>query len=200
MSRTPIVELVQASLRVPRGREAYWRLIREIDAPGPWSLRDVVMKTNSNRRTVSAYIELLRRGGYVRVVDSQPTPVGVAYRYRLTKRPGDAPRLADDGSELPEPGIEQMWRAMKMAKTFSVAQLAEACPGTAYQSVRNYVGCLYRAGVLSLVRKQTPVSPAQYGLIRNLGHRAPKILAARVVFDPNAKIVLGKADAREVSP
>jgi hypothetical protein len=194
-------DVVQANLRVSRGEEGLWRKIREIDVDGPWTLRDVVARTHTDKRFAGQYIEILLRGGYARIVDTIPTRRGPLDRYRLTKRPGDAPRLAADGSELPEPDIERLWRAMKMAKTFSVAELADACPESGLPVIARYIGWLLRAGVLHIARKGTRgVCPAQYRLIRDLGPRAPRILSAKVVFDPNGKTVLGKSDAREVSP
>lgn len=202
MSLRPHLELVELNLRVPRGTEAFWRVIRVLDGTGPWTVADVVARSNVSTRTVSQFIERLRRGGFADVVEERPPYRGAfpAKVYRLTRSPADAPRLARDGRELPETANQVMWRAMKMLKVFGPAELAEHCPGVALSTVRGYVVLLAKAGVLALARKRRPDAEARYRIALGLGSRAPKILAARIVFDPNAGRVVGEAMAGEVKP
>lgn len=202
MSLRSHLELVELNLRVPRGYEAFWTVIRDLDRAGPWTVADVVARSNVHTRTVSQYIERLARAGIADVVAERPPYRGAfpARVYRLTRSPVEAPRLARDGSELPETANQVMWRAMKMLKVFGAAELAEHCPGISLSTVRSYVVLLAKAGVLALARKRRPDAEGRYRVAQNLGSRAPKILAARIVFDPNAGRIVGEVHGVEVKP
>ncbi len=202
MSFRPHLEIVEISLRVPRGNEAFWAVICELDSAGPWTVADVVARSNVHTRTVSQYIERLRRGGFAQVVEERAPRHGAfpAKVYRLTKSPADAPRLMRDGRELPETANQVMWRAMKMLKVFGPSELAEYCPGVSLSTARGYVVLLAKAGVLVLARKRKPDAEGRYRVAQNLGSRAPRILQAKIVFDPNTNRVIGAAEAREVQP
>jgi len=202
MSLRSHLDLVELNLRVPRGYEGFWTVMCELDHKGPWTVADVVARSNVSTRTVSQYIERLARAGIAEVVAERPPHRGAfpAKVYRLTRLPTEAPRLSRDGRELPETANQVMWRAMKMLKVFGPAELAEHCPGVSLSTVRGYVGLLANAGVLALARKRRPDAEGRYRVARNLGSRAPKILAARIVFDPNAGRVVGEAEAAEVRP
>ena len=206
MSGRPLLDMIQASLRVPRGIDGFWSIITEIDLIGPWTIRAVAASTNVHLRNVSAFVDTLVAGGYAVVVDSPPRgpKLPAAKTYRLLKRPADAPRLRRDGSELPEPHIETLWRTMKIAKTFTTSELA-ALSSTGERVVkistaRAYLRDLLRVGIIVEIRPGRSGQEAHYRLVRNLGSRAPKILNTHVVFDPNANAVVGEAIAREVSP
>ncbi|QDB99678.1 hypothetical protein [Mesorhizobium sp. 8] len=64
----------------------------------------------------------------------------------------------------------------------------------ARDTVRNYCYQLAAAGVL----RQT--GTLRFSLVRNLGPAAPRIMSAKLVFDPNSKTVVGPSVAREVQP
>jgi len=197
MSRRPLLDTVQLSLQVPRGEAGFWSIIRDLDSIGSWTVRQVHDRTNVDVTMVARFVRKLRLGGYAELVGSQANGLNgrnipAANTYRLKKRPVLVPRLDKEGRALPETANEQLWRAMKMTKAFTPAELAELCPDVSVSAAKGYSYALTAAGVLSH-RQGT------FRLLRNLGNQAPKILATKLVFDPNTGQVLGPAVAREVS-
>lgn len=187
----------------PRGREGLWRLLLDIDRRGPWSTGDFGRETNVNRGTLCEWLGRLRKGGYVEQVAERPHHRGgpAIPLYRLTRRPVDAPRLARDGSALPELGIETLWRTIKMLKAFSLDELVAHASRDGRpirrSTASSYLNQLSRVGILQ--RTGTLHHPA-YRLLRNLGARAPKLLSTRVVYDPNAGVVIGEPETVEAAP
>jgi hypothetical protein len=192
----PLLEMVQLSLAVPRGEDGFWSVIKGLDDLGrPWTANDVIRRTNVSRRLVTGYLRKLRLGGFIDLVDTHPAGRGgipSVHVYKLVKKPAVAPRLRKDGSELPETAKEQLWRTMKMVRIFGAADLVAACPDIPLATARNYACSLAAAGVLSQ-------NGHVFRLVNNLGHQAPKVLAAKLVYDPNSKKVVGKSVAREVA-
>ena len=200
MSFRPHLDIVQLSARVPRGRDGIWSVIRDLDAKGPWTINDVSARTNVHGANVSSYVARLRRGGFAEQVGEEGSHRHVRKVYRLTRSPMAAPRLAYDGSRLPETGNETLWRTMKMLKVFGASELAAHCPGVSLVRTRTFVTHLAQAGVLAIARKRRPDAEAQYRVAINIGSRAPMILHAKIVFDPNANQVIGQPETREVAP
>lgn len=202
MPRRPLLETVALNAKVPRGRDGIWSVIRDLDiASGEWTITDVHERTNVPRQTVRDVVLPLVRGGYAEVVRTEKhpkssTPSAV---YRLTERPAEAPRLRRDGTALAPLQTEAIWRSIRMAKTFTDAELSGLAEADA-RTVERYVGELKSAGVLVAVEPGGPGKPARWRLLRDLGPRAPKILRAHIVFDPNAGAVIGTPVAREVAP
>jgi hypothetical protein len=191
----PLLEMVQLNLAVPRGDAGFWEVIKALDKEGPWTATAVSQRTNCARRLVTRYIRKLRLGGFVELVEQRIGPSGLpaANVHRLLKQPVLAPRLAADGKLLPESAKDQLWRAMKMTKVFGCADLVAVCPDIPWSTTRNYVCALTAAGILSQ-------NGHVFRLIKNLGNQAPRVLAAKLVFDPNAKVVVGSSIAREANP
>lgn len=194
MSRRTLVDMVTLSLTVPRGEAGFWSIIRELDETGPWTVRMVHDRSNVALQVVAHYVRKLHLGGFAELVDQKPhRNLASANVYRLLRKPLQAPRLRSDGTELPETRAEQLWRAMKMAKYFAPADLAELCPGVAEATAHNYCYQLAAAGILAR-------TGSGFRLVRNLGNQAPRVLATKMVFDPNAGAVVGPSVAREVQP
>ncbi|WP_027143176.1 hypothetical protein [Mesorhizobium sp. WSM3626] len=194
----PLLDMVKLNLAVPRGEAGFWTVIKELDRVGrPWTANDVSRRTNVSRRLATRYLRKLRLAGFVEIVDQNKVGNGGGLPseniFTLVKKPALAPRLAADGKELPESAKEQLWRAMKMIKMFGAADLVGACPDVPLSTARNYACALAAAGILAQ-------NGHVFRLVRNLGNQAPKVLAAKLVFDPNAKVVVGHSVAREVSP
>ncbi|MER8923353.1 hypothetical protein [Mesorhizobium sp. LNJC384A00] len=199
MSLRAIVDMVQISIAVPRGEAGYWSIIRDLDLGGPWTVRQICDRTNVSTSLVGRYVRRLKLAGIAQVVETRTAGnVGggnlpAAVIYRLVRRPLVAPRISRDGKAMPELGIEQLWRAMKMAKVFSHADLSEHCPDVAIGTVKAYLQALSAAGIVA-------GNPGAYRLVRNLGLQAPKILATKLVYDPNKKTVVGPSVTFEVKP
>lgn len=200
----PILTIVELSASVPRGEVGFWSIIRDLDKIGVWTVRQVHDKTNVSVRQVTDYVRRLRLGGFAKVVDEVSIlPNGgklpPARVYRLVKCPVIAPRLRNDGSVLPEREHDQLWRAMKMVKDWTVNDLSDYCPGISTNNIYRYCRRLEAAGILS--RSGTAAEKdVRYRLVRNLGLLAPRVLATDFVFDPNTKSVVGASVTREVKP
>lgn len=200
-------ERLAISVVVPIGEEGLWRIIRELDAEGPWRIADVDARSRVNKGTVSDYVKRLRLGGYVQAVGEREHPrpwFGPATTYRIARQSKDAPRLGKAGEVLPEPLIEVLWRTMKMVKTFTTTELIKLVetperPINA-RTVRGYVIRLARVGVIGRVGGTGRGSEVRYRLLRALGAKAPKILQSHIIFDPNSGEVIGEASAVEVNP
>ncbi|TIW27769.1 MAG: hypothetical protein E5V63_08230 [Mesorhizobium sp.] len=192
----PLLEMVQLSLAVPRGEAGFWSIILELDKAGPWTVRQVSDRTQVRVQSARLYVRKLRLGGFAEVVEIRETTGGVpdAMVYRLVdgKKPQLAPRLTKDGALLPETAKEKLWRAMKMAKKFTLDDLVDACTDVPRSTAKNYCFALSAAGVLA---KQGNV----FRLVKNLGSQAPRVLQAKLVFDPNKKVVVGSS-VIEVKP
>lgn len=196
MPPRPLIETVKLSIAVPRGEEGFWSIICRLDDRGSWTVRQVADHTNVAITQVARYVRKLRLGGFAEPIAEQINGrngrnIPSAIVYRLAKKPFDAPRLRPDGTELPEPAAEQLWRAMKMAKSFGATDLAEVCPGVTKSAARNYCYQLAAAGVLSQ-------NGHVFRLVNNLGPRAPRILRTKFVFDPNSREVIGSSVTFEV--
>ncbi|TPI10281.1 hypothetical protein [Mesorhizobium sp. B4-1-1] len=190
-----LLDMVKINLKVPRGEAGFWSIILKLDAAGPWTIRQVGDRTNSKQRIVDNYVRRLLLAGFVEIAKTEPRKgpgnFAQARYFRLLKSPLIAPRIKQDGTLLPETGNEQVWRAIRMLKSFSALELHEHCASeVAPGSAGNYARALAATGVI------VGTWP-NYRLVRDLGPAAPKLLTAKMVFDPNTSAVLGDVVARE---
>lgn len=94
---------------------------------------------------------------------------------------------------------EQMWSAMRAMRSFTPTSLAQhAAVGLvpiAVADARKYCRALLAAGYLTVVRKATAKTEAQYRLSRRSGPSAPKMRRVSAIIDPNSgeTIVLPEA-------
>jgi hypothetical protein len=195
----PLLDMIELSVKVPRGEAGFWSIILDLDNKGPWTRKQVSDLTNVSHNIVNDYIKRLRLAGFVKLVDKfhhgrMGQNVDPVHVYRLVKRPKRAPRIRKDGTIIAETAKEQLWRAMRMLKEFNVHELPQHCTGdVADDTAKSYAWSLAGAGVLA---GKAP----HYRLVRDLGSAAPKILTTKMVFDPNKNVVVGNPVAREVSP
>jgi len=168
------------------GRQAVWEAVRELRK---FTLAEVAEASGENEGTVRSYVKNLVAGGYLN--RSAPNGPFVAVRYELARDDGvEAPRLRRDGGPVLQ-GLarEQMWRTMKMLRSFTALDLAvaastESVP-VAEDDAKNYVRHLARAGYLAELRPGSPGRPGLHRLAVDTGPRPPMVTRAKVVFDPN---------------
>ncbi len=178
-------------MSVPRGQSGFWRIIRELDAVGPWSIRDVDGRSNVDIGTVRDYVRRLVAGDFAEACGKRQNEVSWAMPstlYRLTQSPLEAPRLRRDGSPCPEPQAARLWRTLKMAKVVTaseLAALAETDRPVKPHVARRYLRELVAAGIVAKVSSGAPGREARYRLAANLGAKAPQVLRGHSVFDPN---------------
>lgn len=183
------------TVRVPRGQQAFWEIMRELRT---FTLGDVEQRCNVHRDTIGEYVRRLAKAKIVAATDKRGTEIV----YRLLVDQADAPSVRRDGTLTIPQGIgqERMWRSMKMLKTFDAPELAAAASlddvTVTTATAADYIKNLYHAGYLSVV---TPAKgggtgyPARYRLRPNMitGPLAPQIQRTQWVWDPNRKCVMG---------
>lgn len=204
MARRSANEMAEINTRVPRGHQGYWKLILKLDAQGPWGVPDILEGSNGDRASIKDFVLRLVRAGIAEPEGTRLARTGKCQvrLYRLNKRPVDAPRLDRQGNVLCEPTIETLWRTMKMAKTFTVLELAELATtpdnAVAEATARRYVSHLKRAGIVACSGPNTRTP--RYRLVRDIGAKAPIILKTLSLYDPNAHEILGEGESVEVKP
>jgi hypothetical protein len=198
--RRPLLDAIKLSVRIPRGRDGFWRIIREIDQAGAWTIADIDGASNVHESTVKDFVWSLVRGGIAEAVGV--TPAG-AKTYRLRKRPAETPLLRRDGTALPPPAQQRMWTAMRSLRQFAVKEMAYAAAddrgAVSAVTAKRYVAHLVAAGYLAAVDAGGPGKPATWRLrpAMNTGPRAPRILRVHIVFDANRGAVIGEQVAAE---
>lgn len=197
-----VVDMVQASLKVPRGFAGYWQIIVELDQVGSWTLSMVERGSNVGRESIRDFIRRLVKGGFAQAVGTVPNASGrgsPSTAYRLLKRPLVAPRLDRKGKELAEPQHETLWRAMKMLGTFDAAELSSLTETVTRSRAAMYLAALQGAGVVMPIAGGRATKATRFRLVNNVGARSPIVTQAKVVFDPNSGTVLGEPQMVEVS-
>ncbi|SBW11990.1 conserved hypothetical protein [uncultured Alphaproteobacteria bacterium] len=145
MGRHAADVLARLNIRVPRGNQAYWEIIRELRT---FTITDIERRCNVQRDTIGDYVRRLAKAGVI-VTEGK---TGDAVVYRLVADQPDAPAVRRDGTLTAPPGIgqERMWRSMKMLKTFDAGELAAAASvgdtTVSTNTAADYIKNLYRAG------------------------------------------------------
>lgn len=203
MPRRPLLETVSLNARVPRGLDAYWRIMLDLHATaGTWTVADIDRRCNVETATIRGYCRSLVAGGIAETVGEAANNRGgdAAQVYRLLQTPLIAPRVRRDGTVLPEPQQATLWRTLRMAKTVTVRELAELA-STDDRPVRidvakRWLGDMMKAGIVTNVTPGTGrTARATYRLVRDLGPEPPRILRLHMVYDPNSRRVLGEPTA-----
>ncbi len=141
-----------------------------------------------SRDAIRAYLNALVMADFLVPVMGD---MALRYSYTLIKDCGvDAPRVRPDGSVVTLGARnENMWRTMKILKTFSwhdvqVAASTETVP-ISPKTARSYVEMLAQAGYLRAISKPEPGVKSLYRLVKNTGAQPPVIKRGGVVYDPN---------------
>lgn len=183
-----IPEMLELRLRVPRGYEDYWRLIRECDAAGGFfTTAAISADTNTQRQSVEHYVARLVAGGYAEIKERRSfAGATVTNIYRLLKRPKQAPRLRADGSAIESAAKDRLWLAMRSLKQFTRQELAFAAttdkPIPA-KTAQRYINQLGSAGYLTVRPGKTPVYRLKPDC--DTGPLSPAVLVTEVVWDRN---------------
>ena len=187
MTRHGNMEMVQLNMLVPRGHAGLWHVICELDAIGPWSVSDIEERCNAGSARIRDYVLRLVRGGHAAPVPlKNHIPV-----YRLLRKPFDAPRLSRQGEALPEPQADKFWRAMKILRDFDAAELASVC-GSSHHRAYAYLRALCDAGIIISGDGSANKRSTRFRLVKNLGAKAPVVGRSEIVFDPNARRIIGE--------
>ena len=199
MGRHSSYEMARLTVRVPRGHQGFWEIIRDLKT---FRVSDVDQRSNVHKATVRDFIKRLLKGGYIEAVAEDDD--GTVH-YRLVKDQAEAPRLRRDGSPAADVGLGQdhMWRAMKMLGSFTARDLAIHASTDDVQvrlnTAASYIKHLHRAGYLAIQQAAKPGhrpgagTVAVYRLIPTMisGPLAPQVMRSEWVWDPNTKQVRG---------
>lgn len=175
-----------------------WEAIRKLRR---FTVLDIEGETRASTNTIKSYLFALKSAGYIAIVDhldnSTTGKRDPAKRrpavYELQRDSLETPRVKRDGKVVVLGARrEQLWRTMRMLKTFSVRELAvhastEETP-VAETDCANYLRYLDRAGYVA----QVSTRPARYRFIpgRYTGPRPPMVQRVRQVYDPNLQRVV----------
>lgn len=177
-------------------RQAVWNIVRQLRTD--FTIADVAAKTKMATDTIRDYLNGLEKAGYLKGTPGQT--IGSAKHYTLVKDAGfDAPRVKRDGSPCKRgAGNEQMWRTMRILKTFTCAELAVNASTTKHQvkesTAVDYCGDLLKAGYLRVVSGHGPVA-VTYRLIRNTGPKPPIVQRIKQIYDQNQQKVVWTEEA-----
>ncbi|WP_413206751.1 hypothetical protein [Rhodospirillum sp. A1_3_36] len=207
MVRKPIDGRVTLRVRVPHGREDFWRIMRERKN---FSLADLYGASHAPRDSIRAYVHSLVLAGFLKV---EAEPSGSDPRmYKLLRDQPSAPRVRRDGSIAVDQGLGRdcLWRTMKMLGDFNYRELAIQASTSEIKvqpsAVKIYVGHLHRAGYLALVSPAHSGAGewariARYRLLpsMNTGPLAPQIRQTKWVWDQNRRRPMGEGTVEEES-
>lgn len=190
-------------VEIPRGYLDYWRIIREMDAAGPWTIAMIVGRTRSHYMTVSRYVRRLQKAGIADIVGEragvQPNKPKL---YRLASIPVEAPRLRDDGSACLPTEHEQMWRAVRTLQQFDVPELAFTASTdvvcVSKSAAKSFIARLSAAGYLTCVQAGNGGTAARRAVWRlkpamNTGPLPPIFMRTKFVWDANRQEIVGSS-------
>ncbi|BAF88128.1 conserved hypothetical protein [Azorhizobium caulinodans ORS 571] len=203
MARRPTPDHVSLTVRVPRGHEGFWRIIRDLDEAGPWTSSDVADRTNAALASVADYVRRLAKAGICAVVDARSGLPHLVKSYRLTERPTQAPRVRRDGTRSKPTGQEQMWRALRSlgAATYPELALAASTDEVTVDPVaaKTYIKMLVKAGYLVALAQERSNTPVLWRLkpSMNTGPLPPLVMRTKMVWDQNEGRVVGEPRLEE---
>lgn len=181
-------------VRANAKRQLIWSAIRKRRTFTYW---DIEEDSGVNMCTIRAYIRSLVNADYLKRDDSPRKPKTRAV-FVLVKDTGvDAPHINRDGSPVAwGTGHEQMWRTMKMLRTFTFKELAIHASTDEHQispeSARNY--CRYLAAAGYLIRHRTVPLVYRFFNSRKTGPRPPVVQRNCQVYDPNLDEVVWRPE------
>jgi hypothetical protein len=188
-------------LRVPRGYEDCWALIRVAHlANGSFTTSAIAAETNAQRQSVESYVRRLVAAEIAELVEQRRGEDGHRTNiYRLLRTPKQAPRVSAGGRERGATAQECLWRSMRSLKQFSLRELVylsavdRAIP---LRTARRYLNVLVSAGYLT-VHAPAPKKPGLYRLKpgMNTGPQPPSVLVTEAVWDRNLNKIVGDACA-----
>lgn len=189
---------------VPPGltaRDLAWDVMRELRT---FTVDDLCKRTGVKRGSVNDYVRALVKAGIVVRSGERPAPQGNAGSFPRTEYavvgvaiPLEAPRVRKDGTLLPVPGRQRMWRAMGILKEFSVRDLASTASlpeaGISHLEAEYYCKWLARGGYLRAS------GAGRYMAVPTMrrGPRAPQIQRIRRLLDPNTGEIMCETEPVE---
>lgn len=202
-----VLELELQEVRL-RGHDHYWDVIRKLGKDvGTFTVKDVVGATTAHHATVDDFMKRLQRAGIIAAAGTVGEGHWAQKQFRLVETPRETPSLRRDGT----PGDygrarQNMWNIIRgpqgrdgiagdeLAMFAATDEIPVAVP-----SAKEFLQRLAKAGYLTVAQKAAHHRLTRYRLkpSMNSGPLAPKLLRARIVYDPNNRTVVGNAVAEE---
>lgn len=195
MSQKPIDQIAK-SIK-PQGQDGIWVEIRKLNV---FTATQIAKATDISRKTITDYIARLEAG---KIVEKHRKYEETKMFVLIRDAGVHAPRLKKDGSRVTQgDGNKNLWRSMKMLKTFTPFDLAMHSANekvtVSEETARAYCGMLLKAQYLKVMQKAVPgKNQATYRLVNYTGPKPPKIQRVKAVFDPNLNKVVYYAEARQ---
>lgn len=190
-------KLERAGALTPRDR--IWSAIRAFGRDDHFSVAEIMVLSEQRADTTLSYMGGLEKAGFITWVGARDAARPIHRPRREFRRlflkhdvGVDAPRVGADGKAVTQGiGRDQIWRAVRVLKTFDCNQLAAAASTEQHQvaldEVKTYVKFLTRAGYLTQECKASGPHPARYRFVRarDTGPRAPLVTRDKSVIDGN---------------
>lgn len=189
-----------------RGHDHYWSRIRDLGKNGQaFTVKDVVGATNAHHATVDDYMRRLQRAGIIAPAGKLGDGHWAQNQFRLVESPRETPSLRRDGSRGDYGRSRQnMWNIIRQNRDVIAADDLAMLAATddvpvALASAKEFLLRLAKAGYLTVAQKAANHRLTRYRLkpSMNTGPLAPKLLRARIVYDPNNRTVVGAVQAEE---
>lgn len=184
------------------GQDHFWRVMRDLDPGGPWTVTDVSDRSRSDsREAVKEYVRRLIKGGYLAGAGTLEDGTRL---YQIARRVAHAPSVTRDGQRGRQGAVNrQLWTAIRSLGSFNYRELVIAAATEEVPiretTARDYLKRLFNAGYLRIVDPGKPGTPRTYALKRamNTGPGAPKVLRTKLVWDTNRNEIVGETIAEE---
>jgi len=198
------VHIIEGEIALPRGEDAIWSALLDLDARASGagvSLAVLERATGADEASIREYLRRLGKSGHVRICGTIPARAPSrqpANLYAVATRSLEAPRIRRDGTVVPESAIDRMWRVMRIMRGFSAHDLSEAAQ-VSVATAERYLRHLCAGDAAVVQHDGQPLARRNYLVIRQLGPRAPRVLQGHVVYDPNARALLGAVETEELA-
>ncbi|MBL1422657.1 MAG: hypothetical protein COC24_019290 [Alphaproteobacteria bacterium] len=208
MSQIPTDLFHKITVKVPRGHQGYWNIIKVLGAnEQSFILSDVYLLTNGHTKSVSDYVKRLVKAKYLKVVSRIKTHnIITIYHYKIMKMVINAPRLRRDGSECLPTKNQYMWQTMRALNVFDAHELADRATTEverpiALGTANRYLQALCKAGYLAIYKAHKNTSLTRYRFLKAMdtGELAPRIMRSKVVWDANLCQMMCEPEYEEVA-
>lgn len=192
-----------SGVRILRGEDHLWSVIRDFDARGmEWSAGMVRAETSyKNNCPIAKYIRNLKQAGIAEVTRQLPDQTDV---HRLIKKPAEAPRFGRRGGAAVASQKQRMWNAIRTLRAgFTARDIAYAAT-VSEQKVKEsaallYIQALKVAGYLVVAGDGPGGTVWRLKPAMDSGRLAPALFTIRAVYDRNLKKVVGAPIAEEAA-
>lgn len=179
-------------------RQDLWEKMMDLKT---FTIKELGSYNRIEKTTIMSYLRGLVAAGYLTVKKDKNGSNKTFNTYSIVKKSLDYPKVRVDGSIITQGrGTEQMWRSMRVMKTFTPKDLSIHCSTEDVQvskeTANDYIKYLCRAGYLKIKRPSTTSTQAMYLFIptKYTGPKPPKIQRVKQVFDPNLNCVVWPVD------